>query len=88
MSSGYEDTVVIKFKSENIGEVIDYFGDKITIRDNGAGYFIMRARVLINKKLAKWILSFGDGGVAQEPESLRLQIAQTVKKQLELYSDI
>jgi len=85
MSSGVEDVVVIMFKKNCIGDVIDSLGDKVSIQDNGPEYFTLRARVLINKKFVKWVLSFGDGAVVKEPVSLRQEIVETIKSQIEAY---
>lgn len=79
MSSGEQTSVTIRFKNEYIGEVIDTLGERVSIMDDGGETFILRTDLLINKKLVRWILSFGNGTMVQSPESLAEEVRNMQK---------
>lgn len=85
MSSGKEDFVTIKFRGEQIGEIIDNLGDKVSVIEDNTDYFTLRARVNINKKFVKWILSFGDNAYVLKPKSLREEVEQSAERLYESY---
>lgn len=85
MSSGNEERVVIRFKNEYIGEVIDSLGEGVTILKDGLSHFTLSARVLVNKKFTRWVLGFGDGALVKSHDNLRNEIIKSVQCQADLY---
>ena len=85
MASGREAGVEIRFDNTCVGEVIDALGENVAISRDGPEHFILKTRVLLNKKFTKWILGFGAGAVVIRPEELRQEIVQTLARQAESY---
>lgn len=71
MSSGNEEFVTIIYKKQYINEVIDTLGRNVSIYEQDQEHFTLIARVIISKKLTKWILGFGDGAIVVSPNSLK-----------------
>lgn len=85
MSSGYEEHVKLRFRNEHLSEVIDRFGNKVRIKQEGSEHFLMRAKLVINKKLKHWVLSFGSGVVVLQPDELRKEISEMIQDQVKNY---
>jgi len=88
MSSGYEENVVIKFKNEYLGEVIDTLGDKVSIGEAGPDDFLLRARIMINKKFYRWVLGFGAGAVIEKPDTVKQEIFHRIRQQVDNYKEL
>ncbi len=67
MYSGEEETVILRFKKELLGVVIDRFGTEISIREEGD---MLRARVnvLVSGQFFGWLCGIGDGISVAGPE--------------------
>ena len=76
MSSGDTQNVMIRFSNEFIGEIIDTLGNEVSIINEEGNTFILNADMLINKKLVRWILSFGNGAQVIFPNSLIEEVNQ------------
>jgi predicted DNA-binding transcriptional regulator YafY len=75
LSQGESAEVEIIFKQSALCEVFDTLGRNISVKDNNDGTFTLRDKVIINKKLKRWILGFGADAEVIRPESLRDEVA-------------
>lgn len=70
MYSGVEETVILRFKRELLGVVIDRFGTEISLRKDGE-YLRARVKVLISGQFFGWLCGIGGGIAIEGPENVR-----------------
>jgi len=87
VSSGKVNRVVIRFHDECLGEVIDAFGNKVRVRSNKNGTFTLDDDIFINKKLKRWIISFGSLAEVITPVNLREEVKDAMESVLSSYID-
>ncbi len=85
MFSGTPAVAELKCRVEIIEEILDRFGDKITIRRAEDGWFILHDELFINDGLASWIMQFGDKIKVIYPVELKNMITDKSRKILALY---
>jgi len=85
VSSGEVERVVIKFQNEELGEVFDVLGKRVCIKDNKDGTFTLDDSVVVNKKLIRWVLGFGDSAEVIMPEKFRGEVANELKSACNIY---
>jgi predicted DNA-binding transcriptional regulator YafY len=85
VSSGKVERVVIKFRNEELGNVLDVFGKNAFIKNNSDGTFTFDDNIVVSKKLIRWILGFGESAEVIKPIGLRNRIAEVMKIMGEIY---
>jgi predicted DNA-binding transcriptional regulator YafY len=79
VSSGKIERVVINFRNAELGNVLDVFGKNVFIKDNADETFKLDDNIVINKKLIRWILGFGESAEVIKPEGLRNKITEVMR---------
>jgi predicted DNA-binding transcriptional regulator YafY len=85
LSRGVLTRVTIRFQNECLSEVFDSLGTKISVKDNGDGSFTLDDSVMLNKKLTRWVLSFGASAEVLRPKKLRGEVAAALQEAGKLY---
>lgn len=70
MYSGEEETVVLRFKKELLGVVMDRFGSSVSIRKDGE-FLRARVNVLVSGQFFGWLCGIGGGITIHGPEHVR-----------------
>ena len=82
MFTGEERRVVLEFKNELVGAVLDRFGLDATIVPQDAAHFRLHASVAVSPQFFGWLCAYGDGArIISPPEiadSLRAYVAAIV----------
>lgn len=86
MFSGSGAVTELKCRVEIIEEILDRFGEKISIRKGEDGWFYVHDELFINDGLASWIMQFGDKIKVIYPIQLKELIIEKSKNILSLYS--
>ena len=85
MYGGDLQRVLIKFYGENPEPITDRL-PTATIIEQGADYFIIKTEVY-GKGILMWLLSQGKKVELLSPESLRLEMKESIKEMLKLYQE-
>ncbi len=80
MYGGELQSVTLRCKRDKLEQVIDRFGEKISIRNCTDTHFEFKAEALISEGLVGWIMQFGDALEVRSPESLRERIRLAAEK--------
>lgn len=84
MFSGKSVTVTFLAERKLIGEVIDYFGTGVRIREDSSGK--IEVRVEVNEDaMFYWLLQFGSSATVLEPAALRNRVTSAVMEMAEKY---
>ena len=70
MYSGNEETVILRFKKDLLGVVMDRFGTEVSIRKDGE-YLRARVNVLVSGQFFGWLCGIGGGITIEGPEKVR-----------------
>ncbi len=87
MFSGTAEITELKCRVEIIEEILDRFGDKITIRKGEDGWFYVHDELFVNDGLASWIMQFGDNIKVIFPVSLKNLITEKASGILKMYEN-
>ncbi len=80
MYGGELQSITLRAKKDKLEQVIDRFGDKISICNCTKTHFEFKAEALISEGLVGWIMQFGDSLEVLSPESLRASICKSAEK--------
>ena len=87
MYGGEESCVLIRFKNELVGVLIDRFGSDIPIHPSWeAGWSETRAEVAVSSQFFGWIFGLGGDVMIAGPESVREDYIRYLKTELEKYA--
>ncbi len=87
MFSGKPESTLLHCKTEILDEMLDRFGEKISIKKSEDGWFYVHDDLFINDGLASWIMQFGDKIEIIYPESLKEIVREKAQKIVELYGN-
>ena len=76
MYTGKPEMTELKCKTEILEEMLDRFGEKVSIRKGEDGWFYVHDELFINDGLASWIMQFGDKIQVIYPETLKSIITE------------
>ena len=82
---GENELVQLRCKNEYAEEILDQFGDNISIKPSGEGYFSFVIKVAVSEGFIGSILSYGDAIEVLSPRRVREQVASKADKLAELY---
>ena len=85
MFGGVPESIEIKCKNELLEEMLDRFGEKVSIKKGEEGRFYVHDDVYVNDGFASWIMQFADGIKVIYPESLKKLIIDKTKRISDLY---
>ncbi len=85
MFGGVEKTVIIKFKDDLAGVVIDRFGKDAMIIPGKDGYFTLRVTALISPLFYSWVFGFGNNAQIIEPSDVRDEMKKMAEEVMEQY---
>ncbi|MBQ8550423.1 MAG: WYL domain-containing protein [Clostridia bacterium] len=80
MFGGEQSQVTLRCKSDKLEQILDRFGDKISVRNVENDTFTFKADALISEGLVNWIMEFGDAVEVLSPQHLRDSIKQRCEK--------
>jgi len=86
MFSGGTDNVVVKTKKETIGDIIDWFGEKISIVEINEQEIEVHFKANANA-IRYWLLQYGLSLEVLAPERLRLQYIEDIKNIFDKYKN-
>lgn len=86
MFSGNPEHTELRCKTEILEEMLDRFGEKVSIKKGDPGWFYIHDDLYVNEGLASWIMQFGDSIEVIYPEKLKKMIIEKVDSIYELYS--
>ncbi len=86
MFGGEVQGVTLRCKCSLLDQVIDRFGEDITIKNPSEEYFTLTTEALISEGLVAWILQYGSGIEVLNPPVLRDMVSTRVKELYNLYS--
>ena len=87
MFTGEEEMIELKCKNELLEEMLDRFGETVSVRKFDSGSFTLRAEAFVNDGLVSWIMQFGDGITVMCPDSLKIMTKEKAQRVLSLYAD-
>lgn len=87
MFSGRAEGTELRCKINILEEMLDRFGEKVSIKMGDPGWFYIHDDLYINDGLASWIMQFGDDIEVIYPEALRKMIIEKAESISGLYSD-
>lgn len=85
MFSGKPQMTKLHCKNEILEEMLDRFGEKITINKVDEGWFNVVDELYVNDGLASWIMQFGDKIEVIYPEELKALILDKTNKIYKIY---
>ena len=85
MFSGKPEMTQLKCKTEILEEMLDRFGEKISIKKGEDGWFYVHDELFVNDGLASWIMQFGDKIEVIYPSFLKNMIKNKADAILSLY---
>lgn len=71
MFAGTESTVILRGENAMIGVVIDRFGQEVSVRRDGDGYFRARLHVAVSPQFFGWVSGLGTKVQIIEPQEVR-----------------
>ncbi len=80
MFGGEQAKITLRCKNGMLEQIIDRFGDKISVRECGEDTFVFDAEALISEGLVNFIMQFGDTLEVIKPLSLRELIKEKCEK--------
>ncbi len=85
MFSGKPQMTKLHCKNEILEEMLDRFGEKITINKSDEGWFFVNDELYVNEGLASWIMQFGDKIEVIYPQELKNLILDKTDKINKMY---
>ena len=85
MFSGNAQSTELRCRIDILEDMLDRFGEKVSIKRAESGWFYIHDDLYINDGLASWIMQFGNNIEVIYPESLREMIAIKAKEISEMY---
>lgn len=85
MFGGELKTIELRCREDQLEQVVDRFGDKLYLRQNGDGTFTFSTKANISEGLISWLLQFGGDIEALSPPELRKSIAERIAKIQNIY---
>ncbi len=85
MFSGRPEMTQLKCKTEILEEMLDRFGEKISIKKSEDGWFYVYDELFVNDGLASWIMQFGDKIEVIYPAVLKSMIKSKSEAILRMY---
>lgn len=85
MFSGTPEMTQLKCKTEILEEMLDRFGEKISIKKGEDGWFYVHDELFVNDGLASWIMQFGDKIEVIYPAELKSMIKNKAESILRMY---
>ncbi len=85
MFSGEKSGIVLRCVNEIIDEILDRFGEKVSVRIDGEGHFVVKATVELSDGLVSWIMQYGELIQVQKPYRLKRAIIDKAKIILNSY---
>ncbi len=85
MFSGKPECTELRCKTAILEEMLDRFGEKVSIKKGDEGWFYIHDDVCINDGFASWVMQFGDSIEVMYPEELRNMIKEKSEKIMKLY---
>lgn len=86
MYSGTEETIELKCHNSLLEEMLDRFGETVSVRSSGEDCFSVRTEAFVNDGLVSWIMQFGNSVKVVAPSSLAQKVFEKAKKISELYA--
>lgn len=86
MFTGNEEVIELECNNGVLEEMLDRFGENITLRKCGEDTFSLRTNAFINDGLVSWIMQFGDGIKVISPQRLGDMVTEKAKRICELYA--
>lgn len=80
MYGGERQSITLRAKKDKLEQVLDRFGDKISIQNCTKTHFEFKSEALISEGLVGWIMQFADSLEVLAPESLRESICKAAEK--------
>ncbi len=74
MFSGKPEMTQLKCRIDILEEMLDRFGEKVSIKKGEEGWFYVHDELYVNEGLASWVMQFGDKIEVIYPESLKKMI--------------
>lgn len=87
MFSGTSESVELLCENDILEQILDRFGENVTLRKSKDEHFILREEMCINDGLASWIMQFGDKIKVVYPESLKNMVTEKAEAICRLYSE-
>ncbi len=85
MFSGNAQSTELRCRIDILEDMLDRFGEKVSIKRAESGWFYIHDDLYINDGLASWIMQFGNNIEVIYPESLREMITIKAKEISEMY---
>ncbi len=86
MFSGKAEGTELRCKIEILEEMLDRFGEKVSIKKADPGWFYIHDDLFINDGLASWLMQFGDSIEVMYPLELKNMILEKAKSIETMYS--
>ena len=86
MYTGKPEMTELKCKTEILEEMLDRFGEKVSIRRGEDGWFYVHDELFVNDGLASWIMQFGDKIQVIYPEALKQIIIEKAESISNMYT--
>lgn len=85
MFSGHPECIELHCRTEILEEMLDRFGEKVSIKKSDEGWFYVHDEVFINDGFVSWVMQFGDSIEVIYPKELREMIKIKAEKISRLY---
>ncbi len=85
MFTGKPQMTQLRCKTEILEEMLDRFGEKISIKKGEDGWFYVHDELFVNEGLASWIMQFGDKIEVIYPEELKNMIKLKAQSIIKMY---
>lgn len=85
MFTGKPQMTQLKCKTEILEEMLDRFGEKVSIRKGEDGWFYVHDELFVNEGLASWIMQFGDKIEVIYPRELKCMIKEKAHAIINMY---
>lgn len=86
MFSGRPESTELKCRTEILEEMLDRFGERVSVRRGEDGWFYVHEDLYINEGLASWIMQFGEKIEVIYPSSLKRLVVERAERILALYN--
>lgn len=87
MFSGKAESVELLCDNEILEQILDRFGENVSLRKSKDDKFILREEMCINDGLASWIMQFGDKVKVVYPETLKSMVSEKAEAICRLYAE-
>ena len=86
MFSGRPCSTELRCKTDILEEMLDRFGEKVSIRKGEEGWFYVHEDLYLNDGLVSWIMQFGDKIEVMYPTELKKMIIEKSRNILSVYN--